>query len=171
MSKASTLKALNNFMAKDARKKAPKKNRSTKNKSPEKALVKLLITEAKAMGMELAVVDSAAVFSVSAGCYLGSQTSESLPDLIGDDDMGRVIYLEAKAPGKRSTLKPHQYDFLKRKIERGCFACCSDNPKHFRRLYEAWLDLDRLARARYLLEDLPVPPEYRRASSQGTDIF
>ncbi len=136
-----------------------------KNRKPEKLVEIEVLAWAKEMGMSLHVVESKAVYSRAAGRYLHSQTSESLPDLIGN--FGEFsVWIELKARGRRSTLKDHQREFLVRKIQEGCFACCTDRMMHIDHLFQTWLKAGEMYRQKYLMDDLP-----RKRHPRHDDLF
>ena len=150
MSRDSTRQALENYYKKTANKKAVKK----RNKKPEYEFVKSFMAWAKTTDLSLHSVESKAVYSAAAGRYLHSQTSESLPDIIGN--YGALsLWIEAKAKDRRSSLKPHQREFLVNKINDGCFACVTDSIEHFKNLFEAYLKCKGNDRKQLLMDALP----------------
>lgn len=131
------------------------KGKKRKNKKPEKETEKKVLNWCKKIGIDIHVIESKAVYSKKAGRYLKSQTSESLPDLIGNYE-GIAVFIELKAYQRRRALKDHQRDFLIRKIKQDCFACCTDRVEHINDLFKDWLNLSsRESRINLLLSDLP----------------
>lgn len=127
-----------------------------KNQKPEKYLEGLVLKWAQGRGLDLHVVESKAVYSASAGRYLRGQTEAGMPDLIGNYQ-GLSVWIELKAPGRRGTLKAHQFEFLVAKAKAGCFACCTDSVYHVESLFKSFLDADDKSRVSMLLSDLPKP--------------
>lgn len=145
--------ALLKYNAKQIRKgcRTPKK----RNKKPEQTVVKSMLEWAGHNGWSLHKVESKAVYSASAGRYLRGQTIAGLSDLVGNDNVGQAAYVEAKAPGKRSTLRPGQAIFLKEKIRTNCFAICADSVEFLSNSYKIWQALDTVKRQKYLMSLVP----------------
>lgn len=72
-------------------------------------------------------IEAKAVFNPFAGRYLSGQTEPGVADAFGCAPDGTGCFIEFKAPGKLSTLKDHQRDWLIQKIERGAFAVVTDS--------------------------------------------
>lgn len=134
-----------------------------RNRAPEKRVETGVLTWGRAIGMDLHVVDSKAVYSQRAGRYIRSMTSESLPDIIGNFEH-LSVWIELKAPGKRSTLKQHQRLFLLKKIRQHCFACCVDSVEMLEKLWIDYWDAPPTEQPRILANHLPKPPVKRRAT-------
>lgn len=152
MSKESTKMALENYLKKQIQQ---TKTIKPKNKKPEKELEKQMLPFLKSLGIFAWVVDSSAVYSASAGRYLYSQADVGCPDIIGVNHLGLFVAIELKSPGRRSSLKEHQRDFLTRLIQHNSFACCSDSVSHFSSLYSSWLTTPLENRQAMLMQDLP----------------
>lgn len=136
MSRASTLKALNRFCDREA-KRASRPSR--KNNKPEFELKKKFIAWLDVNCFECDVVESKGVYNFAAGRYDHGQTKAGFSDIVGVTPYhGVACFIELKAPGKRGTLKSHQRDFLMRKIRREAFAVCTDSIEHFVEIYEVW---------------------------------
>lgn len=127
-----------------------------KNKTPERDVQKLVMSWLKANGFSCNVVESKAVWSQKAGRYLKGQTEAGVSDIFGSTPNGLACFIELKAPGKRATLKEHQRQFLKSKIEVGAFAICTDSVEY---LIEAWLGFEHHkalgSHVDFLLKQLP----------------
>lgn len=136
------------------------RKRKKKNSSPEKEVEKEVRAWARKFGFDLTVVDTKNVYSSDSGGYSRNMASESLSDLIGDIK-GWACFIELKARGRRSTLKPHQYLFLERKIKNGCFACCVDRAAQVESLYITCKDMPLDDRIKFLLSELPKPKRLR----------
>lgn len=146
--------ALNRYykrqMGRDKRDQKPKR----KNAKPEKFLEKEVLAWASSKAIHLHVVEAKAVYSQSAGRYLRGQAEAGLPDLIGNIE-GLSVWIELKAKGRRSTLKPHQQAFLIAKIEQGCFAACIDSVDQLESLLSTYFKTAFSDRAKLLLDHLP----------------
>ena len=118
-----------------------RKHMGIKRERPEKQVEKSVLEWCARSGFDISVVESKAVYSRSAGRYLRGQTEAGFSDLVGVTSTGRACFIELKAEGKRSTLKPHQYDFLLRKIKLGAFACCVDSVELIDSIYTRWLNI------------------------------
>lgn len=66
---------------------------------------------------------------------------EGHSDIAGCDENGHAIYIELKAKGKLSTLRPKQKLFLTRKINSNAFAVCVDSVEMLNDLYLKWLQI------------------------------
>lgn len=118
-----------------------KPKRATKNSAPEKDFVKEVMIWLDTHSFSCHVVESRAVFNPKIGRYLSSQAVPGFPDIVGCDQYGRSVWIEVKAPGKRSTVKPHQLDFLKGKIANNCFAVCIDSIQDLSTWYKEWMQV------------------------------
>lgn len=131
-------------------------NRGKKNKSPEKDLVKALLVWLKNNEFDCNVVESKATFSQATGLYTGRVAVAGFPDIVGNWKNGLATYIEVKAPGRISTLRELQRDFLLKKINSNCFAVCVDSVYLLDHLWEEYTASDRISRQRYLLDQLPT---------------
>lgn len=127
--------------------------RAKRNASPEKDLVKLILKACETRGWSCHVVESKAVYNASAGRYISGQTVQGFTDIVGCDNQGISMWIEVKAPGKRSTLKEHQRQFLIEKISKNAFAVCIDSVELLYGTYAGWLDAQN--KKSYLLKLLP----------------
>jgi hypothetical protein len=87
-------------------------------------------------------------------------------DVSGNTYDGLSIYIELKAPGKRSTLRDNQRDFLVKKIKSGCFAGVVDSVSCLETLWNNYNDA--LDKKKALLDLLP--PEKEMKESVGLDL-
>ena len=134
-----------------------KGSRSSKrrNQKPEYEVVKSLLDWTVRQGWSIHKVESKAVYSASAGRYLRGPAVEGFSDLVGNDSQGRAIFIEAKAPGKKATLRPAQAVFLKEKIRTNSFAICVDSVELLNTAYVFWNALDMVKRQKYLMSMIP----------------
>lgn len=123
-----------------------------RNNKPEKQVVLDCLHWMKENGFDMAITDSSRTeFGGSKISVLG------FSDSCGDHQ-GLACFVEFKAPKKLYTLRENQYYFLKRKIERYCFACVTDSVA---RLAEIWLKFclakDPETKREVLIQYLPKP--------------
>jgi hypothetical protein len=138
----SARKALESYYRRDAKAVGPKTRRSRRNEKPEFEFKKTLRKHIENLGFCVETVESKAVYSKAAGRYLEGQANAGFSDTCGVTPyFGVAFFCELKAPGRRSTLKVHQRDFLLEKIEMGAFACCVDSTALFDELWTEWLSL------------------------------
>jgi hypothetical protein len=162
-------KRIQNAIEKHATNQLPKRPTGRKNNKPERQLQKQMIEALKQIGVFAFHVESKAVYSASAGAYLNSQTVVGCADILGVTPQGQFLAVEVKSPGRRSTLREAQCDFLTNVIERGGFAVCSDSLEHLLALYSEWLTTDLCSRAPLLRRDLPTAR--KKHNKSGDDAF
>lgn len=144
---------IKNAMASFNKKNDPNKV-TRKNNAPEKEAVKLILDWCKSQSWSVTVIEAKAVFNRAANRYMTSQVgTKGFCDIVGNDNEGRAVFIEAKALGKRATVKQHQIDFLKSKIESNCFACVTDSPENLKTQYVSWLQ--SLDKKSFLISQLP----------------
>lgn len=115
-----------------------KRAKREKNESPEKAVEKEVVRWLASAGFCVSVVESKAVYSPSAGRYLRGQTEPGFTDICGVTPTGIGCFIELKAPGRKSTIRPAQVDFIQRKIKKNAFACCVDSFTDLADVYRTW---------------------------------
>ncbi len=147
-------KSMEEYLKKQQPQPKSTETRSSKNKTPEKDFVKLILKHLRSLGWSVDVVDSAAVYSREAGMYLNSMARVGMSDIVGNMPNGIAVYIEAKAPGKRSTVRPDQREFLIGKIDTNCFAIVCDSIEYFERVFGEW-QTSNIKKA-YLLKELPT---------------
>lgn len=123
-------------------------------KSPEKDLEALVLDWLRLNKFDVNVVEAKAVFNPKIKRYISGMTTPGFPDVVGNDCDGNAVFVELKAPGRRSTIRDDQYRFLMRKIESNCFAVCIDSLGMLQQLYNGWKSLDRDDRQDFLLTQL-----------------
>lgn len=151
-------KAIENYIEKETK---PVKVSVSPRGKPEKEFVKALYSYLIGKGWSIDIVDSAAVYSKSAGMYLNSMARVGMSDIVGNMPNGIAVYIEAKAPGRRSTVRPDQREFLIGKINTNCFAIVCDSIGYFDMAFEAWSSA--VSKKAFLLKELP------ELSSKWTD--
>lgn len=150
--------ALNKFyrkqMAAQERAQGPRR----KNTRPEFEVKKAVLAWLKENGFSCHAIEAKAVYSYEAGRYLSGQTVPGVADIFGSTPDGIACFIELKAKGRKSTLKPHQYEFLVAKIEVGAFAVCVDSVQCLAQVSEQWRALQKTdppGAKTLLLEHLP----------------
>jgi hypothetical protein len=106
-----------------------------KNNAPEKAVEFYVMTWCLEQGWSLDVVEARGADQNPFGTIT---VRRGFSDLCGCDDDGHAVYVELKAPGKLSTLREHQRDFLIEKIKHNAFAVCVDSPELLEEYYTSW---------------------------------
>lgn len=142
-----------------------------RNNSPEADLIKEALMWLRDMGWNLDVVESKATFSQELQKWIQQTVRAGFSDTVGSDPFGHAAYIEWKAPGKRSTLRQNQYEFLKEKIERKCFAIVADSKRYVVDVYRQWKNHrpGTEASINFLLDQLPVPVD-QNPHSQSLDL-
>lgn len=110
-----------------------------KNNKPEKMLEFEVSQWLKKNDFAFNVVESKAVYSHSAGRYLKGQTDSGFADIVGLDKNGNFIAIELKAPGRLSTLREKQREYLNGIINKNGFAVVIDNVKSLEEYYGHWI--------------------------------
>jgi hypothetical protein len=119
-----------------------------KNAKPEFELKKAVMKWLGENGFSCHTIESKATYSFSASRYLSGQSEPGMSDIVGCTPDGIGAFIELKAPGRRSTLKEHQREFLVSKIKLGAFAVCVDSVKA---LEEVWTEFQHRRRMEPML--------------------
>jgi hypothetical protein len=106
-------------------------------------------------------IESKATFSQKIGRYTNrTPAPKGFPDVCGLGPNGEAVYIELKAKGKLSTIRPEQHRFLSKAISMGAFAVCIDDDKNLDVYYTTWVALMKAwnySDAKdYLLNKLPL---------------
>lgn len=152
--RASTEAALNRYYERQLRQ---KKTRA-KNKQPEKQVAAECVTALRALGAEVQIIEAKAVYNPRVGRYLRGQTNAGTCDCFGVLASGTACFIEFKAPGRLKTLKPHQREYLRSKIDNHAFACVVDSAEMLNNIYSNyinWLAQSKNQAKHYLLNLLP----------------
>lgn len=149
--KARAKKAIENYINKNETYK-PKRS----NQKPEEIFIhESLMPWLEANGFDCNVIESKSSYSKERQRYISQNAKPGISDIFGNYRNGLSVFIEAKAPTRRNTLRDNQREFLIRKIRSGCFAiCCSD--LHY--INEVWTHFKTLPseqRIGYLLDQLP----------------
>jgi len=163
MSKESVKKALDKYLAKEAKKSIPKPKKN--NKKPEQEVVKKVLSWCNSNGLSVNEIEAKAVYNERVGHYIRGQVAPGYPDISGNTSYGVAVYIEVKSKGRRSTLKPHQQNFLIDKINTHCFAVCIDDIDALQFQYHTWWELYKVSRYKdaqdFLLNMLPKAKKKR----------
>jgi len=147
-------------MLKHHEKQLPKKKRERKrNDNPEAKISLAIKNHLIGLGWSVDIVESKAVFSAQAQSYTFGKTRPGFSDIVGNTPSGMAAYIEVKSKGRRSSLRPAQFDFLSEKIKTNAFAIVADSVEYVLLTYDVWLSsTDKLA---LLLNELPkLQPRY-----------
>lgn len=140
-------------------KQLPKPPRKKSNAKPEAEFLLVLKKHLTALGWSMTIVEAKANFSEESGRYVNGAVAAGFPDLSGNMPDGRAVFIEVKAPGKRSTIRPAQHEFLIGKISTNCFAICCDSIEYFERVFSEWKKAEN--QKAFLLKELPaLAPRY-----------
>lgn len=133
------------------------KNRKPRNQTPEKIFVNCeLLPYLRKIGCSFNVIEAKATFNKASGRYKSQTVTPGYPDISGNFSNGHALYIEAKAPGKRSTLSSLQKMFLTEKIESNAFAAVIDSVDYLKDLLNKWSNLESFELKRNLLKsELP----------------
>lgn len=132
----------------------PKAPRLKKNAKPEAVVETQLLAYMRGLGWSMDKVEAKAVFSKKANRYLRGPAAPGFSDLVGNMPDGRAVFVEVKAPGRRSSLREEQRVFLSEKIGTNAFAVVVDSVA---RLEELLAGFKRSSSPKaYLLNALPI---------------
>lgn len=146
-------KRIENAIHKWSAKQLPKPARKKSNDKPEARFVLELKKHLTNLGWDVTIIEAKANYSQESGRYTHGAVASGYPDLSGNTPDGIAVYIETKAPGKRSTIRPAQHEFLIRKISTNCFSICCDSISYFERVFNEWKTSPN--RKALLLKELP----------------
>ena len=133
MSKDSTKAALMRYYERQL----PSDKPHRKNEKPEKEVEAAVLAWCRSRNWFLQVFEAKSVFSEQSQRYISATMKAGTPDLVGITNCGVFVAIELKAPGRRSTLRPRQREFLLEIIKRGGFGVVVDSVSM---LEKAWLE-------------------------------
>lgn len=149
--------ALHNYLSKQLahNNREPKR----KNEKPEKIVERSVLAWCKKHKLDVSVVECKGVYNAKTRTFLHGMTEPGYSDLSGNNQLGMAVYIELKAPGRRSTLRFKQREFLIRKIKAGCFAVVVDSSELLEEIYYQWgnyINKDLFGEAKqYLMGQIP----------------
>jgi hypothetical protein len=110
-----------------------------RNGKPEKDLTELpCLSWMREQGWSVNIFESKATFNPKSGKWLQQSMLKGTVDCIGTDSLGHAVFIEFKAPGKLSTLRVHQQQFIIEKINAGAFAVAVDELDLLKNFYWKW---------------------------------
>lgn len=146
-------KAVGKYTDRELRRLKPKR----RNNRPEEEYVEEQMAWYRANGFFMKNYESKARFINGEWRQVGVEPGT--PDMGGVCPEGFAHWNEAKAPGRRSMLRPEQRVFLVEVIQRGGFGICSDSVDYMRSVYDFWVKFrkehGKEAGVRFLLKRLP----------------
>ena len=149
--------ALHNYLSRQLQNNSRDPKR--KNEKPEKIVEKSVTSWCKRHRIDVSIVECKGVYNSKTRTFLHGMTEPGYSDLSGNNEFGIAVYIELKAKGRRSTLRVKQDEFLRRKINYGCFAVVVDSAELLEEMYYGWLNYinkNLVAEAKkYLLGQLP----------------
>jgi len=127
-------KAIQSYTQKNTPSVGPKKTYGAPEKEVEAEALKWLRSE----GFHVKIYEAKATYSPKAGRFIQQSMQAGTVDVMGNDKTGRGVFIELKAPGRRSTLRGSQRKFLIEKINTNCFAVCIDSVELLKNQYDKW---------------------------------
>lgn len=113
-----------------------------RNGKPERDLVqKPVMAYMRSLGWSVEIYEAKAAWDHNSQSYQSNYMKVGTVDCLGCTDSGRFVAVEFKAPGRISTLRDHQRQFLIDKINSGAFGCVTDSVERLRSLYAEFLRL------------------------------
>lgn len=131
--------ALGKYYARQNAKATNKPHR--KNAKPEKDAVKEVCTWLKLNSFSFDIIEASNFDPVTGRLLKVSKATPGFSDIVATSPQGIACYIEVKAKGKRSTIRPHQEAFLKNKIQHSAFAICADSSDYLSKHFIKWLEL------------------------------
>ena len=147
--KSRVQKSVEKFLEKQDKPLSPRR----KNGKPEKEIEKEVLAWCRNRGWDVNVIEAKSTYSESAGRYIAQSVAPGFSDIAGNTQVGLAVYIELKAPGKLSTIRQQQREFLLRKIGQGCFAVCVDSVSRIETLWNGFCKAYN--KKEYLVEVLP----------------
>lgn len=133
------------------------------NEKPEKEFEQVALAWLRANGFHVNVVESKATFNPQLGRYVNQSVKGGFADIVGNHQSGLAVFIELKAPGRRSTLRDNQREFLLSKIQTGCFAVCVDSLMLLQNQFERFMLHHRRGQYQlakdFLIAALPIKKE------------
>ncbi len=168
--------ALNKFYQKQAdiaSNKGVPVERKSPNRRPEKDVEKECLAWMRKMAWTVNIYESKAVWNAKAETWSQSGMRFGTCDCMGNMEDGVAVAVEFKAPGKLSSFNREdnfkQRQFIFDRINTNVFACVVDSARRLEEIYEAWLVIRALDKAKareYLISSLPQISERTRLKSE-----
>lgn len=154
--KARVQRAMENHHKKLLKDSAPKR----KNQKPERNVQDACLAWMRGLNWDVQIYEAKATFDPRSNVWRNQAMPSGTCDCMGIDDMAHAVFIEFKAPGRRSSFNsPKNYKqkrFITEKIQRGAFAVVVDSVEVLQRIYFGWLELkNKEQRIQFLLAELP----------------
>lgn len=135
---------------------APKR----KNQKPEKVVQVACVDWMRIKGWDVQIYEAKATFDPRRQVWRNQAMRAGVSDCMGLDSLGSAVFVEFKAPGRRSSFNSpknfKQKRFLVEKIARGAFGVVVDDVRELERIYLRWIYLaTREEKIAYLMSELP----------------
>lgn len=150
--KARAKKAIENFILKNE----TYREKRTNNKPEEDFIHNELMPWLEENGFDCNVIESKSSYSKERQRYISQHAKPGISDIFGNYKNGLSVFIEAKAPTRRNTLRDNQREFLIRKIRSGCFAICCCDLHYIDKVWTHFKTLPSELRIEFLLKELPV---------------
>jgi hypothetical protein len=108
------------------------------NGKPEKEVEKSCLVLMRSWGWSVQIIESKATYNPVHGRWISQSAKQGTPDCLGVTNTGVAVAVEFKAPGKLSTLRENQRDFLIERIKQYSFAVVVDSPELLKEIRKAW---------------------------------
>lgn len=142
-----------------------RQKKSKRNKKPERIVQNKVVAWLSAHCFDCDVIESKSHINPYTGRFHSQSAKTGFTDIAGNDGLGRAVFIELKAPKRRSTLRPAQRMFLTRKITSFCFAVVVDSEELLSEYYGEWSRLSAIDRCKardYLFSVLPNEKKSRK---------
>jgi hypothetical protein len=134
----------------------------TKNDDPEKRVGAECLAWMRSNNWDVDIFEAKATRTAGGGFHASSMPA-GVSDCMGISPIGEALYVEFKAPGKRSTFNTSkgskQRSFLLKKINHYAFGCVVDSKQLLEKTYKEYTEIKNLkgrcAAKFYLLHALP----------------
>lgn len=108
------------------------------NKKPEKEVERDCLAWMRSLGWSVEVYESKATYNPRSGRYISQSMKQGTLDTMGVTNFGIAVAVEYKAPGKLSTLRDAQREFLIKRINQYAFACVVDSVSLLQEHHKQW---------------------------------
>lgn len=137
----------------------------------------------KQQGFEVEISKAEATFNPKAGRFLKTSLQSGMTDTRGWDCNNRPFNVEFKAPGRLRDVwgtpskgnAGRQAGFIKKQIDRNCFAVVVDDLELLKKLWKNWTthqdNGDFEAAQKYLHDALPPEPKRQKKNQSRQSLF
>lgn len=153
---------------------AKQKGPSRRNGKPEKEVEGECLALMRSWGWDVEIYEAKATYDPRQGRWRQQAMKVGTVDCMGVTGMGIAVAIEFKAPGKLSTLRYNQREFLVNRIQQYAFAAVVDSADLLKTYRNEWESLRKngnidLGRD-YLLSVLPKQPLNRLKFSDTDEL-